>query len=245
MTHLDLNGRAALVTGAGTRLGASIARALGAAGCDVIVHYASSADGAATVAEDVTRLGRRAITMQADLTDRSAIERLARGAMDAFGRLDVLVHNAANFDRVPPGELSAEAWDRALALNATAPYLLTLALAPALRAARGSVIAITCISAERPWKNYIPYSVSKAALAHLVRGLSLGLAPEVRVNGVAPGTVLPPTQYDEKTLERLRARVPLERIGEPGDVARAVVFLAENDYLTGQIIAADGGRSFV
>lgn len=243
MSHLDLNGRAALVTGGGTRVGAAIVRALAAAGCDAIIHYGKSAAGARAVAADVERLGRKATLIQADLTDRAAIERLAREAVVAAGRVDVLVHNAANFERTPPDALSAEAWDRALALNATAPYLLTLALAPSLRAARGSVVAITCLSAERPWKNHLPYSVSKAALANLVRGLALALAPEVRVNAVAPGTVLPPVDYDEETLARLRGRTPLGRLGEAEDVARAVVFLAENDYVTGQTITVDGGRS--
>jgi pteridine reductase len=130
-----------------------------------------------------------------------------------------------------------------MALNVTAPYLLTLALAPALRAARGSVVALTCVSADRPWKNYLPYSVSKAALASLVKGLALALAPEVRVNAVAPGTVLPPAEYAEAQLDRLRARVPLGRLGEAADVARAVVFLAGNDYVTGQTITVDGGGS--
>jgi len=104
------------------------------------------------------------------------------------------------------------------------------------------VVAITCLSATRPWKNYLPYTVSKVALTGLVHSLALGLAPEVRVNAVAPGTVLPPDDYDAAALERIRARTPLQRLGEAGDVARAVVFLAQNDYLTGQTIAADGGR---
>lgn len=232
------------MTGAGTRLGAAIARSLAVAGADLAVHYATSSAGAEAVVEDALRLGRRAAPFQADLQDRAALGALAEAVLAwSEGRLDVLVHNAANFERVPPDALSADAWDRALALNATAPYLLTIALAPALRACRGSVVAITCVSAERPWKNYLPYSVSKAALAHLVRGLAVALAPEVRVNGVAPGTVLPPVTYDEAKLARLRERVPLQRIGEAGDIARAVVFLAENDFITGQILAIDGGAS--
>jgi pteridine reductase len=245
MALLDLRGRAALVTGGGTRVGAAIVRALAVAGCDALIHYASNASGAREVAADVARLGRKAAIFQADLTDRAALDRLAAEAAARYGRLDVLVHNAANFDRTPPGALTREAWDRALALNATAPYLLTVALAPALREARGSVIAITCLSADRPWKNYLPYSASKAALANLVQGLALGLAPDVRVNAVAPGTVMPPSDYDEPKLEKIRQKVPLARLGSPEDVARAVVFLAENDYLTGQTIKADGGRSLV
>jgi pteridine reductase len=245
MSPVDLTGRTALVTGGGTRVGAAISRALASAGCDVLIHYASSASDAREVAADVARLGRKAAVFQADLTDRAELDRLAADTLAYGGRLDILVHNAANFDRTPPDALTAAAWDHALALNATAPYLLTLALAPALRAARGSVVAITCISAARPWKNYIPYSVSKAALTHLVRGLAIGLAPEVRVNAVAPGTVMPPADYDAHKIARISSGIPLQRVGSPDDVARAVVFLAENDYLTGQILAADGGRSLV
>jgi pteridine reductase len=243
MSLLDLTGKVAVVTGGGTRVGASIVRALATAGCDVVIHYASNVTGAREVEADVVRLGRRLVLLEADLTDRVQIDQLATDALAEMGRVDVLVHNAANFDRVPPEALTAEAWDRAMALNATAPYLLTLALLPALRQAKGSVVAITCLSAERPWKNYLPYSASKAALAHLVRGFAVGLAPDVRVNGVAPGTVMPPDDYDDETIERIRRKVPLNRIGEAADVARAVVFFAQNDYVTGQILAVDGGRS--
>jgi pteridine reductase len=244
MSHVPLTGRTALVTGGGTRVGAAIARALVAAGADLAVHYASSEGGARALVDEARRLGRRATALQADLYDRDGLAALARATLDwSSGRLDLLVHNAANFDRVEPAALSSEAWDRAMALNATAPYLLTIALAPALRASRGSVVAITCTSARRPWKSYVPYSVSKAALAHLVRSLALALAPEVRVNGVAPGTVLPPSSYDEAQIARICGRIPLQRVGEAGDVARAVVFLAENDFVTGQILAVDGGVS--
>ncbi len=243
MALVELNAKVALVTGGGTRVGAAISRALCEAGCDLILHYATNDKGARELATHAAKLGRRAVTLQADLYDRKQIDRLAREAIAAFGKLDILVHNAANFDRVPPDELSAEAWDKAMALNVTAPYLLSLALAPELRKAHGSIIAITCTSAQRPWKNFIPYSVSKAALAQLVRGLALGFAPEVRVNGVAPGTVMPPEHYDQATLERFRQKVPLERFGEADDVARAVVFLTQNDYISGQIFTVDGGRS--
>jgi pteridine reductase len=243
MALIDLHGRTALVTGAGTRLGAAIAEGLAEAGCDLVIHYGRSADGARRVAAAAEALGRKATSIQADLTDRAQIQTLADRALAEAGRVDVLVHNAGNFERVLPEELSAGPWDRALALNVTAPYLLTVALAPALRRARGSVVAVTCLSAKRPWKHYVPYSVSKAALTSLVEGLSLALAPDVRVNAVAPGTILPPEEYDEEKLARIRAPVPLARLGSPGDVARAVVFLAQNDYLSGQTIAVDGGRS--
>ncbi|AKT37973.1 SDR family oxidoreductase [Chondromyces crocatus] len=250
MTEVPLSSpdrrRTALITGGGVRVGASIVRAVAAAGADVIVHYAHSESGALAVVEEARRLGRRATAIQADLGDRAGIQRLADEALAwTSGKLDLLVHNAANYERIDPAALSAEPWDRALKLNAEAPYLLSLALREALREARGSVVALVCLSAERPWREYVPYSVSKAALAQVVRGLSLALAPEVRVNGVAPGAVLLPEGTDDAERARALSRIPLGRIGRPEDVARAVVFLAENDFITGQILAVDGGESLV
>jgi len=160
----------------------------------------------------------------------------------AGGSLTLLVHSAACFERVEPSGLDSDSWDRAMALNVTAPYLLTLALVEALKKARGSVVAISCVSAIKPWRNYVPYATSKAALWHTVKGLALALAPDVRVNAVAPGVVMLPNDADPGTEQQLVRRIPLRRIGEPGDVARAVRFLAENDYVTGQMIAVDGGR---
>lgn len=241
-----MTARSALVTGGGTRVGAAIARELVARGYDVLVHYGSNAKGADEVVAGATKLGRRAASVRADLYDRSAIARLAEEA-SAFcgGALDLLVHGAANFDRAPPEALDAALWDRAMALNVTAPYLLTIALAPALRAAKGAVVALACISAERPFKNYVPYSVSKAALVHLVKGLALALAPDVRVNAVSPGTVLPPDDYDAEKVARIAAKIPLEHVGTAEDAARAVAFLAEQPFVTGQVLAVDGGRTLV
>ncbi|EYF04973.1 SDR family oxidoreductase [Chondromyces apiculatus] len=238
--------RVALVTGGGIRVGAAIARTLAAAGTDLIVHYGHSDAAARAVVDEATRLGRRATAIQADLRDRAAIQRLADEALAwSSGRLDLLVHNAANYEQVAPEALGPQAWENAMSLNAEAPYLLTLALRSALRDARGSVVAIVCLSAERPWREYVPYSVSKAALAHVVRGLGLALAPEVRVNGIAPGAVLLPEGLSAEQQQQALSRVPLGRLGSPEDVARAVVFLAENDFITGQILAVDGGESLV
>src|SRR6185312_2985172 len=142
MAAIDLHGRTALVTGAGTRLGAAIAGELAAAGCELLVHYGHNDEGARRVVAEATALGRKAVALQADLTDRAQIDSLAERALAEAGKVDVLVHNAGNFERVLPQDLSAGPWDRALALNVTAPYLLTIALAPALRRARGCVVAI-------------------------------------------------------------------------------------------------------
>lgn len=238
--------RAALVTGGGIRLGRVITETLARAGFDVLIHYASSEAGALEARDAARALSVRADIVKADLNDRGAIDSLVASAR-AFGagKLDLLVHNAANFERTPPDTLDAGAWDRAMSLNATAPYLLSIGLSDALRAARGSVVAIGCLSAERPFKNFVPYSASKAALVSVMQGLALALAPDVRVNVVSPGTVLPPADYEEALVERLRSKIPLLRIGRPEDVARAVLFFAENDFVTGQVLSVDGGRSLV
>ncbi len=193
MSRTELKGSWVLVTGGGTRVGAAICHELAHAGCNLLVHHRSNRKGAAEVANDARGLGVEAETVQADLFDRDAIRAMAEwSAKRAGSRLQVLVNNAANFERVVPEELSEGHWDRALALNTTAPYVLTLSLVDALRASRGSMIAIACVSAVKPWKNFIPYGTSKAALVHMVRGLSVGLAPEIRVNAVAPGPAMIP-----------------------------------------------------
>jgi pteridine reductase len=236
---------AALVTGAGTRLGAAIARALAAAGYDLVVHYATSRAGAEAVADEARGLGRRAIAFGADLRSTSAIDALAAAALEfGEGRLDALVHNAGVYERVEPAALDDDALERALDVNLRAPYRLTLRLRAALERARGSVVAITDIATERPWADHLPYSVSKAALAQLVRGWALALAPSVRANAVEPGPVLP-AERDLDDGGRLLASVPLGRFGAAEDVARAVLFLVQNDYVTGHALRVDGGRSLV
>ncbi len=233
----------ALVTGGGTRLGAAIARALAAAGYDLVVHYATSREGAGRVVAEAEALGRRAIAFGADLRERAELDALAAAALEfGGGRLDALVHNAGVYERVEAARLDDDALERALDVNLRAPYRLTLRLRGALERARGCVVAVTDIAAERPWRDYLPYSVSKAALAQLVRGWALALAPLVRANAVEPGPVLPAAE-DLADAAGLRASVPLGRFGAPDDVARAVLFLLQNDYVTGHALRVDGGRS--
>jgi len=244
MSEMDLRGTTALVTGGGRRLGAAIADALAEAGCDLVVHYGTSGEGAEQVVQRARRRGRRATSVRADLTNRGELVQLMDRTREfSGGKLAVLVNNAGNFERVVPAEMDDESWDRAMLLNATVPYRLSVGLADELRAAHGCMIAVACVSALRPWRNYVAYSVSKAALVHLVRGLATAFAPDVRVNAVAPGSVLVPEGYREDQLDRLRRRIPLGRFGDALDVARAVCFLAANDYITGQVLAIDGGQS--
>lgn len=238
---VDLVGKRALVTGGARRVGAAVARALGRARMKVAVHHHGSDPTETCVA--IRASGGEAIALAADLYDRAQTRALVDRAVAELGGLDLLVVSAANFDRLPFDDVDDAAWDRALALNLTAPFVLAHQARAALRASRGSIVIVTCTSATTPYKNHLPYVVSKGAAQKLVRVLALELAPEVRVNAVAPGTVLPPEGTDPATLARLAARAPLERIGTAEDVAGAVLYLARAPFVTGQELVVDGGRT--
>jgi pteridine reductase len=240
---VDLRGRCALVTGAAHRVGRAIALELGRAGMTVAIHYRSSAEDAERTADDLRRLGGHPVLFQADLSTRDGARALGESVLAELGRLDVLVPSAAGFERVVYDAIDDDAWDRMMVLNLAAPFALVQKLTPALRRQRGSITFITCSSTRTPLRNYLPYVVSKGAVAHLMRTLSLELAPEVRVNAVGPGTVLPPPDYDTDALDRIRSRIPLGRLGSPDDIARAVVFLAKSPFITGQELIVDGGRT--
>jgi pteridine reductase len=239
----SLQGKRALVTGAGQRVGQAIAIALGAEGMQVAVHYRESRRGAEQTARAIEAAGGGALLLDADLRDRDAARSLVDCAVSALGGLDLVVASAASFERVPLENADDAAWDRSLNLNLASPFALVHQAVPALRAASGSVVFITCSSATVPMKGYLPYVVSKGALKHLMKTLALELAPAVRVNAVAPGTVMPPASYDQAAVERLQRAIPLGRVGDPGDIARAVVFLASSPFVTGHELAVDGGRS--
>lgn len=232
----------ALVTGAGQRLGQAIAIALGQRGYAVAVHYRESAEGAERTAEAIRKAGGTAHLLRADLTDLSAARGLVRGALDALGGLDLLVPSAASFERIPYPAVDDEAFARSITLNLASPFALASEASAALRQSRGNIVFITCSSATRPYRNYLPYTVSKAGLKHLMRTLSLELSPEVRVNAVAPGTVLPPPDMAQDMVERLARSVPLQMNGSPEDVVRAVLYLNDSPYVTGQELLVDGGR---
>lgn len=244
MTAGPLSGKAALVTGAGVRVGRAIAVALGEAGADVAVHYNASAGPAEETAAAIRSFGRRALPIPADLSDPQAPAGLVRRAIDALGAIDVLVHSAASFRRLPLEETDAEVWDAAMNLNARAGMLLARAAAPALRARCGRVVLVSDFLALQPIRGYLAHSVSKAAAEGLVRALAVELAPEVSVNGVAPGTVLVPEGTSAEQAERWARESLLRRNGDPADVAAAVVFLcAGPSFLTGQVLRVDGGKS--
>jgi len=237
-----LEGRRALVTGAGRRVGAEIAQALAEQGMDVAVHYHGSADGALRTCAAIEAQGRRAFALAADLRDRGHTRALVERAVAALGGLDLLVLSAASYERTDLRHDDDRLLDGSLELNLVAPWNLVRCAIPALEAASGSIVAITCVSRLRPYRGYLAYEVSKAALHQLVSVLALELAPRVRVNAVAPGSVLPPEDMSEEALAELRESIPLGRFGEARDVADAVVHLAQNELLTGTEIVVDGGR---
>jgi pteridine reductase len=240
---LSLAGKTALVTGAGTRVGRAIAETLSARGMQLGLHFNRSRKGAEEVLGNHLDAGGRAELFQANLGVSAEARGLVDRVVTAFGGLDLLVCSAASFERVPYEELDDEAWDRSLNLNSKAQFALAHQSSSALRQSRGSIVFITCASTTVPMRNYLPYVVSKAATKQLMRVLSLELAPDVRVNAVAPGTVLPPDDMDPEVTQRLVGRVPLSRVGEASDVAEAVAYLASAPFVTGQELIVDGGRT--
>ena len=234
--------RVALVTGGAIRVGRAISLALAEAGYDLVVTYRSSEAPAQEVRQTTLRLGRRCELVQVDLTDPTSADTVANRARRAYGRLDLLVNSAASFDARPLLEVDAVAWDTVMALNIRAPHLLVRAAADLLGESRGSVVNIVDLSAFQPWTEYPAHAVSKAALAHLTRVQARALAPKVRVNAIAPGAVLAPDDWSEARWAALADVAPLKRVGSPEDVAAAVIFFANADFVTGQILAVDGGR---
>jgi pteridine reductase len=236
----------ALVTGGAVRLGRAIALELADHGHDIIVCAHGSADQAHEVARAVELRGRRASVEIADLSRADDVDALVGRVREQHNNLDVLVHNAAIFEQVEFAAITRAQYARMQAINAEAPFFLTQGLLPLLlNAPRPVVVQIVDNTWERPIKRYAHYMMSKAASAMLVKALAIELGPRVRVCGVAPGFVAFPHWWSEKQREEVLKRVPLERAGSPEDVARAVRFIVESDYLTGVILPIDGGRQAV
>ena len=234
--------RVALVTGGAVRVGRAIALGLARAGYDLAVTYHASQEAAREVESEVRASGRRCELVHANLSEPRAAAELIESVRGAYGRLDLLVNSAASFEAKPLLEVDAVAWDAVMDLNLRAPHLLVRAAAELLRASRGSVVNITDLAAFQPWTERPHHAVSKAALAHLTRIQARVLAPDVRVNAVAPGAVLPPDDLSEERRRALAAATPLKRLGTPDDVVRAVLYLAGAPFVTGEILLVDGGR---
>jgi pteridine reductase len=235
----------AFITGAGIRIGSAVARALARAGYDLALHANRSMKPLEALTEELQGLGRKVSLYQADLSDPQGVEELGARVRTDHPTLDVVVHNAGLYERVAFESITREQYRTMLAVNLDAPFFLTQALLPSLRAAaQPLVVHLTDIGGERAESHYAHYSVSKAALIMLTRALAVELAPQVRVNAVSPGTVAFPEHFDAAAREAILQRIPMGREGSVEDIARVVVFLArEAPYITGQVVAVDGGRS--
>ena len=253
MPARPLAGRTALVTGAAVRVGRAVALGLAGAGADVVVHYGGSRDAALATVRDAEALGVRAVALAADLADPDAIPGLVADAAAAFGRLDILVNSAARFDRQAVGTVTAADWDASMDVNLRAPFLCAQAAAPYLRAAarpdgEGALIVnMADLSGVQPWPEHMQHGVSKAGVLHLTRVLARALAPDIRVNAIVPGAILPPPDAaDGDDWGRLtRKRVPLQRVGDPSDIVRTVLFFAASSFVTGAVLHVDGGESLI
>jgi len=239
---VDLRGRVALVTGAGRRVGRALAVGLGAQGMRVAVHYHASDKGARETARLIEAAGGVPWAVAADLTTSDAPALLIAAVIKELGALDVLVNSSAVMERTPLGEVTAGQWDSIMALNLRAPFLLAQAAAPHLARSRGAIVNIADLAAFETWPAYIPHGISKAGVVYMTRALARTLAPNVRVNGVAPGAVLLPDGWTEADAAKLRESTPLARLGSPDDVVEAVLYLLHADYVTGQTFIVDGGR---
>lgn len=235
----------ALVTGSALRLGRQMIISLHQQGYRVIVHYNRSASAAADLAEELNqqRAGSAA-TLAANLTDDLAIVPMATQALNYFGRLDLLINNASSFYPTPIANATLEDWQDLFGSNVKAPYFLSKALAPELAKRQGCIINLVDIHAEKPLAEHSIYCMAKAALSMMTKALARELAPDVRVNGIAPGAILWPSQdLSEIDKAAVLAQVPMQRLGDPTDIANTMLFLAKAPYVTGQIIAVDGGRN--
>ncbi|QJR79528.1 pteridine reductase [Alteromonas pelagimontana] len=237
----------ALITGAAKRIGAVLAEQLHSKGFCVIIHYHHSQTAAEALAHSLNqRRDNSAITLQADLCDLDAVNQLASDAQDAFGRIDLLVNNASAFYPTPMGSMTKQDWDILVGSNVQGALFLTQALAASLRAQNGSVVNMIDMHVDRPLPQHAIYCLAKSALVSVTRSLANELAPAIRVNGIAPGAIL----WPEKTLcedekNQMLASIPLNRLGSPDNIAHALTFLVEADYVTGQVLYVDGGRSIM
>ncbi|MGD2152820.1 MAG: SDR family oxidoreductase [Gemmatimonadales bacterium] len=240
---MELSGKVALVTGSARRLGRSIAEALAQTGCGIAIHHHASPGDADDAVRRCQAHGVEAAVFQADLGEPDQIDRLFAEIEARFGQLDVLVNNAATFARVPATQITPQEWDRVLDLNLRAPFLCSQRAARLMkRAGAGAIINIADVGAFQAWPGYAHYCVSKAGLVMATRVLARALAPEVRVNAVAPGPVLPREGTSPDMRARLAASTALQRLGGPEDIVRTVLFLIESSYITGETIVVDGGK---
>jgi len=241
----NTDNKVALITGGGRRIGAQIATSLHEKGFRLALHYRNSREHAQALQEKLNAIrADSVILIQADLHVTKGLISLVNSTVESFGQLDLIINNASSFYPTPVSKASEQDWDDLIGSNLKAPFFLAQAAAPALKKSKGCIINIVDIHSERPLKEHPIYCMAKAGLAMMTKSLAKELGPEIRVNGVSPGAILwPENEIDQLTQQRIISRSFLKRQGNPSDIAEAVLFLATQNYITGQIIAVDGGRS--
>jgi NAD(P)-dependent dehydrogenase (short-subunit alcohol dehydrogenase family) len=241
---MNLTGKVAMVTGGAKRVGKAIVLALAARGCKLVVHYHTSQTEAEETVRELLATGHEAIALQADVTREADVDRMIDAAVARFGRIDVLVNNAAVFFRTPVGTLTIEEWEQVMDVNLTGTFLCAHKIGLRMREwGWGHIINMADVAGLRPWADYIPYSVSKACVITFTQGLAMELAPQVMVNAIVPGPVLFQEDTPEAVQQREIDKTLVKRAGTPEEVAEVVVFVAESDYSTGSLFHVDGGRS--
>lgn len=242
---MNPKGKTALITGGAVRVGKAITLALAQAGANVVINYNSSRAAADGTVAEARALGVGSLAIQADIGNHQQVESMVGAASDQFGSIDILVNNASPWMATPFPTRNLEDWHRITNILINGAFYCANAVAPLMmEKGEGSIVNIIDLSAFEPWPEYIAHSVGKSALLALSRQLALELAPEVCVNAVAPGPVLPPPDYDEQKIARTAANTLLQRWGTPGDVADAVMFFIRASYITGEVLAVDGGQRF-
>ena len=235
------NGKVALVTGAGHRVGKAFALALGERGYDIAVHFHSANTQAAETTRAIAARGVRAETFEEDLVSGEGPARLVQSVVERMSRLDVVINSAAVMVRTPADEVTVEQWDSIFALNLRAPFFVAQAAARVMPAG-GVIINISDLAAFETWPAYIPHAISKAGVVKMTESLAKVLAPKIRVNAIAPGAILLPDDWDEEQGKRFAKTTPLQRIGDPSDAVAAMLYLLDAEFVTGETIVVDGGR---
>ncbi len=245
MNNQPLEKQVALVTGAGRRIGRVIALTLAGAGANIVVNYHESKREAAATAREISGLGVETLVFQADVSRPRQIQAMFRAVEKRFGRLDILVNNAAIFYASSWDRLSEADWDRILAINLKGTFFCAQAAARLMmRCKRGNIINISSLGGLQAWPHYVHYCASKAGVISLTRSLAKALAPHIRVNSVAPGTILFPNEKPDARIKGVIRSTPLQKAGRPEDIAQTVLFLAtQSDFITGQVFVVDGGKS--
>ncbi|MCK5664634.1 MAG: pteridine reductase [Thiotrichaceae bacterium] len=243
---MKLAGKTALITGAARRIGAQSAKTLHENGANIIIHYGRSSEEAGKLVERLNSIRTNSATMlQADLLNIDEIHHLAIHPYNTFDGLDILINNASTFSPTTLGNIDEDSWNDLMGTNIKAPMFLSQACYPALKQSKGSIVNMVDIHARSPLKDHITYSCAKAAKVMLTRSLALEMGPDVRVNAVAPGAIIWPEDKNELDInvqQKILDKIPLNKTGNPIDIADTILFLVTSDYINGQVITVDGGR---